>query len=190
MKIKHHNRGLPWIPQELAVGTVTRHWRQYQKGQPTSTNPVASIFAWTRGLAFRAKLDSNDALNDFCESLEKATLDTIRAGKMTKVNWRHRILALLIANPTYQFVIFAQARDSWLKEARKQTLDSNLLSCSRHSFSLSLINVIAFISNCTDFTAEFVMLLSSDLTSPLLDTLLESCTSCCHSSALSGASLA
>ena len=49
------------------AGTVTRHWRQYQKGQPTSTNPVASIFAWTRGLAFRAKLDSNDALSAFCQ---------------------------------------------------------------------------------------------------------------------------
>lgn len=66
------------------VGTVTRHWRQYQKGKPTSTNPVASIFAWTRGLAFRAKLDGNQQLTAFCDNLEKATLDTIRAGHMTK----------------------------------------------------------------------------------------------------------
>lgn len=67
------------------AGTVTRHWRQYQKGKPTSTNPVASIFAWTRGLAFRAKLDGNQPLATFCDHLERATLDTIRAGKMTKV---------------------------------------------------------------------------------------------------------
>ena len=51
------------------AGTVTRHWRQYQKGNPTSTNPVASIFAWTRGLAFRAKLDSNEALASFCQKV-------------------------------------------------------------------------------------------------------------------------
>ena len=67
------------------TGTVTRHWRQYQQGKPTSTNPVASIFAWTRGLGFRAKFDDNPELAKFCEDLEKATLDTIRSGKMTKV---------------------------------------------------------------------------------------------------------
>ena len=66
------------------AGTVTRHWRQYQKGAKTSTNPVASIFAWTRGLAHRADLDGNDALKKFCESLEKATIDTIEAGDYTK----------------------------------------------------------------------------------------------------------
>ena len=70
----------------VITGTVTRHWRQYQKGQPTSTNPVASIFAWTRGLGFRAKLDGNNELQNFCDQLETATLDTIRAGKMTKVS--------------------------------------------------------------------------------------------------------
>ena len=53
----------------MCAGTVTRHWRQYQKGNPTSTNPVASIFAWTRGLAFRAKLDSNEALASFCQKV-------------------------------------------------------------------------------------------------------------------------
>ena len=66
------------------AGTVTRHWRQFQKGQKTSTNPVASIFAWTRGLSHRASLDNNDALQKFCESLEKATVDTIEAGSYTK----------------------------------------------------------------------------------------------------------
>jgi isocitrate dehydrogenase len=66
------------------AGTVTRHWRQFQKGQPTSTNPVASIFAWTRGLAHRAKLDDNEALGKFCAKLEEATIATIEDGKMTK----------------------------------------------------------------------------------------------------------
>jgi isocitrate dehydrogenase len=64
---------------------VTRHWRQYQKGNPTSTNPVASIFAWTRGLAHRAKLDGNAELTKFCDALETATIATIEDGKMTKV---------------------------------------------------------------------------------------------------------
>lgn len=67
------------------VGTVTRHWRQYQKGNTTSTNPVASIFAWTRGLAHRAKLDGNTDLTKFCDALEAATIATIEEGKMTKV---------------------------------------------------------------------------------------------------------
>lgn len=72
------------IRRVLDIGTVTRHWREYQKGKPTSTNPVASIFAWTRGLAFRAKLDSNQQLAKFSSDLEEAVLETIRAGKMTK----------------------------------------------------------------------------------------------------------
>ncbi|KAG2373023.1 hypothetical protein C9374_012966 [Naegleria lovaniensis] len=72
------------VESEAAHGTVTRHYRQHQKGEETSTNPVASIFAWTRGLAHRAKLDNNDALAKFCDSLEAATIDTIREGKMTK----------------------------------------------------------------------------------------------------------
>lgn len=62
------------VEAEAAHGTVTRHWRQHQKGHKTSTNPVASIFAWTRGLAHRAKLDGNDALAHFCRSLETATI--------------------------------------------------------------------------------------------------------------------
>lgn len=69
---------------EAAHGTVTRHYRQHQKGLPTSTNPIASIFAWTRGLAFRAKLDSNLELANFCETLEKACIATVESGKMTK----------------------------------------------------------------------------------------------------------
>ncbi len=69
---------------EAAHGTVTRHYREYQKGNPTSTNPVASIFAWTRGLEFRGKLDGNQALIDFCQALETVCVEVIESGKMTK----------------------------------------------------------------------------------------------------------
>ncbi|MGV9012336.1 MAG: NADP-dependent isocitrate dehydrogenase [Flavobacteriales bacterium] len=69
---------------EAAHGTVTRHYRQYQQGKSTSTNPIASIFAWTRGLAFRGKLDGNQALIDFCHTLEDVCIKTVEAGKMTK----------------------------------------------------------------------------------------------------------
>jgi len=72
------------IESEAAHGTVTRHFRMHQKGQETSTNPVASIFAWTRGLKHRGKLDSNKDLEFFAESLEKACVETIESGKMTK----------------------------------------------------------------------------------------------------------
>ena len=69
---------------EAAHGTVTRHFREHQKGNPTSTNPIASIFAWTRGLAFRGKLDGNQPLIDFCEALEAVCVETVESGKMTK----------------------------------------------------------------------------------------------------------
>lgn len=69
---------------EAAHGTVTRHYREHQKGNPTSTNPIASIFAWTRGLAFRGKLDGNQQLIDFCEALEAVCIETVESGKMTK----------------------------------------------------------------------------------------------------------
>ncbi|MBN08996.1 MAG: isocitrate dehydrogenase (NADP(+)) [Flavobacteriaceae bacterium] len=69
---------------EAAHGTVTRHYREYQKGNDTSTNPIASIFAWTRGLSFRGKLDGNKSLIDFCDILENVCIDTIENGKMTK----------------------------------------------------------------------------------------------------------
>ena len=72
------------VEAEAAHGTVTRHYRQHQKGQETSTNPIASIFAWTRGLAHRAKLDSNDALKKFTDNLEDVCVETIEAGSMTK----------------------------------------------------------------------------------------------------------
>jgi isocitrate dehydrogenase len=69
---------------EAAHGTVTRHYREHQKGRPTSTNPIASIFAWTRGLEFRGKLDDNQALIDFCQTLEKVCIETVEGGAMTK----------------------------------------------------------------------------------------------------------
>lgn len=72
------------VEAEAAHGTVTRHWRQYQKGQPTSTNPVASIFAWTRGLEHRGKLDKNTELISWCHELEAAVIETISTGFMTK----------------------------------------------------------------------------------------------------------
>ncbi|HUH48619.1 MAG TPA: NADP-dependent isocitrate dehydrogenase [Mycoplana sp.] len=72
------------VEAEAAHGTVTRHYRQHQKGEETSTNPIASIFAWTRGLAHRAKLDSNDALANFANTLEAVCIDTVESGFMTK----------------------------------------------------------------------------------------------------------
>lgn len=69
---------------EAAHGTVTRHYRQHQKGNKTSTNPIASIFAWTRGLDFRGKLDGNQPLRDFATALEQVCIDTVEGGKMTK----------------------------------------------------------------------------------------------------------
>ena len=77
---------------EAAHGTVTRHFRQHQNGEKTSTNPIASIFAWTRGLEFRGKLDKNNDLISFCNTLENVCIKTVENGKMTKD------LALLIHN--------------------------------------------------------------------------------------------
>jgi isocitrate dehydrogenase len=72
------------VEAEAAHGTVTRHYREYQKGNSTSTNSIASIFAWTRGLAHRAKLDGNAALDTFAHTLEKVSIDTVESGFMTK----------------------------------------------------------------------------------------------------------
>ncbi|KAG6500530.1 hypothetical protein ZIOFF_040378 [Zingiber officinale] len=81
------------LEAEAAHGTVTRHFRLYQKGQETSTNSIASIFAWTRGLEHRAKLDKHEKLLDFVQKLESACIETVELGKMTKD------LALLIHGP-------------------------------------------------------------------------------------------
>jgi len=72
------------LEAEAAHGTVTRHYRDHQRGNPTSTNPIASIFAWTRGLAFRGKLDNNQPLINFCNTLENVCIETVESGKMTK----------------------------------------------------------------------------------------------------------
>src|SRR6201995_2733938 len=72
------------VEAEAAHGTVTRHYREHQKGKETSTNSIASIFAWTRGLAHRAKLDNNAELAKFASTLEKVCVDTVEAGAMTK----------------------------------------------------------------------------------------------------------
>ncbi|KAH8259867.1 hypothetical protein KR026_012142 [Drosophila bipectinata] len=72
------------VEAEAAHGTVTRHFRFYQQGKETSTNPIASIFAWTRGLLHRAKLDNNEPLKQFAETLEQVCIDTIEGGAMTK----------------------------------------------------------------------------------------------------------
>src|SRR6201996_7526704 len=72
------------VEAEAAHGTVTRHFRQHEQGKPTSTNPIASIFAWTRGLSHRAKLDNNEALAKFAATLEKVCVETVEAGFMTK----------------------------------------------------------------------------------------------------------
>lgn len=72
------------MESEAAHGTVTRHYRDHQAGKPTSTNPIASIYAWTRGLEFRGKLDGNDALIRFSKALEEVCVETVESGKMTK----------------------------------------------------------------------------------------------------------
>jgi len=72
------------VEAEAAHGTVTRHYRQYQQGKPTSTNPIASIFAWTRGIAHRGVLDGTPAVVAFGEMLERVCVDTVISGKMTK----------------------------------------------------------------------------------------------------------
>ena len=72
------------IESEAAHGTVTRHYRQHQQGKPTSTNPIASIFAWTRALGHRGQMDHTPEVTRFAETLEKVCVDTVESGKMTK----------------------------------------------------------------------------------------------------------
>jgi isocitrate dehydrogenase len=79
------------VEAEAAHGTVTRHYREHQKGNKTSTNPIASIFAWTRGLSYRGRMDDTPQVSEFAETLEQVCIDTVEAGEMTKD------LALLIA---------------------------------------------------------------------------------------------
>ena len=104
---------------EAAHGTVTRHYRQHQQGKETSTNPIASIFAWTRGLQHRGKLDDNQALIDFCQTLEDVCVETVESGKMTKD------LALLIhkENLSKEHYLTTQQFLSALKENLDAKLD-------------------------------------------------------------------
>jgi isocitrate dehydrogenase len=101
------------VEAEAAHGTVTRHYRQHQQGKETSTNSIASIFAWTRGLAHRAKLDNNAELAKFASALEKVCVDTVESGQMTKD------LALLVG-PDQKWLTtlgFLDAVDANLKKA-------------------------------------------------------------------------
>ena len=101
------------VEAEAAHGTVTRHYRQHQQGKETSTNSTASIFAWTRGLQHRAKLDGNDALMTFATTLERVTVETIEEGKMTKD------LSLLVGpdQPWLSTIGFLDAIDANLQKA-------------------------------------------------------------------------
>ena len=103
------------VESEAAHGTVTRHYRDHQAGKQTSTNPIASIFAWTRGLAHRAKLDNNPQLAEFANSLEKVCISTVESGKMTKD------LALLISkdSPWLNTQDFLNAIDENLQKSLK-----------------------------------------------------------------------
>jgi isocitrate dehydrogenase len=99
---------------EAAHGTVTRHYREHQKGNKTSTNPIASIFAWTRGLNFRGKLDSNEELRNFADTIEQVCVDVVESGRMTKD------LALLIHGKE-------MTTDHWLTtEEFLEAIDSDL----------------------------------------------------------------
>ncbi|MEK9961124.1 MAG: NADP-dependent isocitrate dehydrogenase [Rhodobiaceae bacterium] len=101
------------VEAEAAHGTVTRHYRQHQQGKPTSTNPIASIFAWTRGLSYRAKFDNTPDVANFAETVEKVCIQTVERGQMTKD------LALLISNeqPFLTTDAFLDALDDNLRAA-------------------------------------------------------------------------
>ena len=103
------------VEAEAAHGTVTRHYRQHQAGKETSTNPIASIFAWTRGLYYRGKFDGTPDVQHFAETLEKVCVDTVESGKMTKD------LAILIGpnDPWLSTTQFLDALDANLKVAMK-----------------------------------------------------------------------
>ncbi len=103
------------VEAEAAHGTVTRHFREHQKGNKTSTNPIASIFAWTRGLAHRGKIDQTPAVSAFAETLERVCIETVESGKMTKD------LALLVGpdQPYLTTQDFLAAIDENLQAAMK-----------------------------------------------------------------------
>ena len=106
------------VEAEAAHGTVTRHYRQHQQGRETSTNPIASIFAWTRGLEHRGKLDGNDALIHFCHKLEEVCVETVEAGEMTKD------LAILVHGENIKAGDYLNTQD--FLAAIKRNLDAKL----------------------------------------------------------------
>lgn len=106
------------VEAEAAHGTVTRHYRQHQQGRETSTNPIASIFAWTRGLEHRGKLDGNDALIHFCHKLEEVCIETVEAGEMTKD------LAILVHGENIKAGDYLNTQD--FLAAIKRNLDAKL----------------------------------------------------------------
>ena len=106
------------VEAEAAHGTVTRHYRQHQQGRETSTNPIASIFAWTRGLEHRGKLDGNDALIHFCHKLEEVCIETVEAGEMTKD------LAILVHGENIKVGDYLNTQD--FLAAIKRNLDAKL----------------------------------------------------------------
>ena len=106
------------VEAEAAHGTVTRHYRMHQQGKKTSTNPIASIFAWTRGLEHRGKLDNNKELIDFCNILEQVCIETVESGKMTKD------LAMLVKQDKITEADYLTTED--FLQALKQNLDKKL----------------------------------------------------------------
>jgi isocitrate dehydrogenase len=101
------------VEAEAAHGTVTRHYRLHQQGKPTSTNPIASIYAWTRGLVYRGKMDGTPDVVKFAQTLEKVCVDTVESGKMTKD------LAILI-RPDHPFLTTEEFMDAVNQELRKR----------------------------------------------------------------------
>ena len=100
------------VEAEAAHGTVTRHYRMHQQGKPTSTNPIASIYAWTRGLQYRGRFDNTPEVVQFADTLEKVCVDVVESGRMTKD------LATLISadQPHLTTDAFMNAVDGALKE--------------------------------------------------------------------------
>ena len=101
------------VESEAAHGTVTRHYRMHQQGKPTSTNPIASIYAWTRGLQYRARMDNTPDLLKFATTLEKVCVDVVESGKMTKD------LAILI-RPDHPFLTTDEFMDAIDAELRRR----------------------------------------------------------------------
>jgi isocitrate dehydrogenase len=101
------------VEAEAAHGTVTRHYRMHQQGKPTSTNPIASIYAWTRGLQYRGQFDGTPEVVTFADTLEKVCVDVVESGRMTKD------LALLV-RPDHPFLTTEEFMDAINIELKKR----------------------------------------------------------------------